>query len=264
MPLHAKWSSPSVFLIALLWVAPPAHAQSSSRSSLYGMWSDPPATPVGWFCAGGCTDAGIEYLNRLLDDPANDSRPFSELMAKAITHQQDTHIVPRLTDTARKTYPLDPADDPSFLRCEPYGLSRQIRARHQLEIREPGDGRIELRYGEWDARRTVYMDGRPLPASPEPTLLGYSVGRWDGDALVIESVGIRGHLGNFSVMQTDQLRGIERFTRLSDGSLLLTATLNDPATFREPVTIKRIWRWAPEITITAYEGCEVPTEFKRR
>ncbi len=264
MALRLKGPSGLVMLFLLLWAPPPSGAQAPSRSVFEGMWSDPPATAVGWFCAGWCTDAGIEHLNRLLDAPANDTRPFPDLMAEATRYQMNAYIVPRLTESARKTYPLDPADDPSFLRCEPYGLSRQMRTRHQLEIRRVGTDRLEFRYGEWDARRTIYMDGRPLPANPELTRLGTSVGRWDGDALVIESVGVRAHLGNFNVMQTDQLRVVERFTRSSDDTLLLTATIDDPGAFQAPVVLKRIWRWAPEITILPYEDCEIPAEFKRR
>ena len=42
------------------------------------MWSDPPAIPDDWFCAGFCTDAGLERLNALLDNPANDTRPYAQ------------------------------------------------------------------------------------------------------------------------------------------------------------------------------------------
>ena len=66
------------------------------------MWSDPPATAVGTFCFFSCTDAGIERLNALLDDPANDKRPFPQLQAEAAKYQTDTYLRPRLTDAALK------------------------------------------------------------------------------------------------------------------------------------------------------------------
>ena len=50
-----------------------------------------------------------------------------------------------------------------------------------------------MRYGEWDARRTVYMDGRKRPANEPLKPLGYSVGHWEGDVLVIDS-GLRAGL----------------------------------------------------------------------
>ena len=48
------------------------------------MWSDPPATAVGTLCFFACTDAAIERLNALLDDPKNDTRPFPQLAAEAV------------------------------------------------------------------------------------------------------------------------------------------------------------------------------------
>src|SRR5204863_119907 len=81
-----------------------------------------------------------------------------------------------------KHYPLDPLkDDPGYTQCEPWGLARQMFAPHQFEVRRQGKDRIELRYGEWAAKRTVYMDGRSIPANIKSSRLGYSVGRWDGD-----------------------------------------------------------------------------------
>ena len=248
--------------LALMTCIPSSSDAQSSRPNLDGMWSDPPATVLGTFCADACTDAGIDRLNALLDNPANDARPFDDLQAEAKTRERE-YLRSRLTDSALKTYPLDPADDPGFLRCEPWGLARQMFARHQLEIHQRGNDRLELRYGEWDARRTVYMDaGKPSGIQP-PSAMGHSVGRWEGATLVIETSGIAANIAWWPTRHSDQLRVIERYSRASDGTLQLTATLADPLTLREPVVVKKIWRWAPEQKITAYKDCERPTEFKR-
>src|SRR5262245_38251505 len=71
-------------LMVALWavIALSAEAQSP-RTNLEGMWSDPPATVIGNFCFFSCTDIGIERLNKLLDDPANDSRPVTQLIQEA-------------------------------------------------------------------------------------------------------------------------------------------------------------------------------------
>ena len=236
----------------------------SSRRNLDGMWSDPPSTVMGALCAAWCTDAGMEHLYALLDNPANDPRPFDTLQAEAETYQREKYLRPRLTADALKTYPLDPADDPGFLRCEPWGLARQIFSRHQLEIRQRGNDRIELRYGEWDAKRTVYLDGRARPANQAPSVMGFSVGHWEGEALVIETTGIRANLTSWRSEHGDRLRVIERYTRSKDaGTLELTATMEDPSSLREPLVIKKSWRWAPEQKITPYENCERPTEVKK-
>jgi hypothetical protein len=254
---------PLLTLLAVVTMCANAQAQSSAKK-FDGMWSDPPATITGDFCASWCTDVGLDRLNRSLDDPKNDARPLTQLRADADKHSRDTYIRPRLTDAALKNYPLDPADDPSFLRCEPYGFARQFISRHQLEIRQIGKDRVEMRYGEWDARRTIHMDGRKRPASEPSSLLGYSVGHWEGDTLVIETSGIRANITPWQSQHSDQLHVIERYARSKDGkTLTLAATLEDPWSLRQPVVIKHIWSWAPDQTIAAYDQCEIPTEIKR-
>jgi hypothetical protein len=251
----------------LACVAMSAEAQSS-RSKLEGMWSDPPDTAVGTFCFFACTDTGIERLNKLLDDPANDARPAMQLIQEAKTYERD-YLRARLTPAALKPYPLDPLKDPGYLRCEPWGLARQMFAPHQFELRQRGKDRIELRYGEWDARRTVYIDGRKLPSNLKPSPLGYSVGRWDGETLVVETAGVQANIASWpdsagSTEHSDQLRITERYSRSADGkTLLLTATIEDPWSLKEPVVLKKIWNWAPDQKITAYDSCERPTESKK-
>jgi hypothetical protein len=258
-----KCVSGLLVLVLLTWIPSSTEAQSS-HSNLDGMWSDPPPTIAGTFCAAWCTDAGMDHLNALLDNPANDARPFDQLQAEADKYQREKYLRPRLTAGGLKTYPLDPADDPGFLRCEPWGLARQLFARHQLEIRQRGNDRIELRYGEWDARRTVHVNGPARPANPAPSAMGYSVGRWDGETLVIETSAIGANITSWQSEHSDKLRVVERYTRSKDqDTLLLTATIEDPATLQEPVVIKKIWRWAPGHQITPYVNCERPTEFKR-
>src|SRR5690348_5238352 len=110
-----KWGSNALIFILITFVTTSVFAQSSA-SKLEGMWSDPPATPVGSFCFFLCTDPGIERLNTLLDDPKNDARPFAELQREAKKYEVE-FIRQRLTDSALKTYPVDQAKNPSFLRC---------------------------------------------------------------------------------------------------------------------------------------------------
>lgn len=255
-----------VGLVLLACLPAPARGQPPA-SRLEGMWSDPPTTPEGLFCFFACTDTGIARLNALLDDPANDARPFQQLQTEAKRYERE-YLRDQLTPAARTRYPFDPADDPGFLRCEPWGMARQIFAPHQLEIRQPAADRLQLRYGEWDGLRTIYLDGR-RPAAEKPTAMGHSVGRWEGETLIVESTGIAANiimLPDLGAMgeHSNQLRVVERFTRSTDGNTLhLAATLTDPQTFREPVVLKKIWRWAPEQQIAPYDACEPPTEFKK-
>jgi hypothetical protein len=234
-----------------------------AQSDLEGMWSDPPATALDTFCYFSCTDAGLDYLGALLDDPANDDRAYPELRAEAERYQREQYFGPRLTAAggeAARAY--DPADDPGFLYCEPWGFAREIFAPHQLEIRQFGD-RVEMRYGEWDIRRTVYLDGRERPETEPPSPMGFSTGRYEGDTLVIATSGITANIAAWG-RHSDQLLAVERYTRSDDGKLLLlSATMEDPWSLREPVVLKKVWSFAPNQEIFPYEDCERPTEFSR-
>src|SRR5262249_20120036 len=99
----SRWCSVSaVILVACI----PGLLQAQSAAQKFiGMWSDPPDTITGVFCGGWCTDAGIDRLNALLDDPANDVRPIQQVQAEANTYQIDQYVRPRLTNSALKNYP---------------------------------------------------------------------------------------------------------------------------------------------------------------
>jgi hypothetical protein len=88
--------------------------------------------------------------------------------------------------------------------------------------------------------RTVFLDGRDLPADPNPTYMGYSVGRWDGDTLVVTTAGFndRGWLDSAGHPQTESLRVTERYRRRDFGHLEFEITIDDPTVFTRPFTIK--------------------------
>jgi hypothetical protein len=88
--------------------------------------------------------------------------------------------------------------------------------------------------------RTIFTDGRPLPADPNPTWLGYSVGRWQGDTLVVDTSGFndRGWLDIEGHPHTEALRITERYHRRDFGHLDLEITLDDPKTFTKPFSLK--------------------------
>jgi hypothetical protein len=257
-----------VLVIALLIGITPAMEAQKTRAALEGMWSDPPSSSLGFLCASICSDVGINRLNALLDDPANDARPFQELQAAA-RRTESEYIRARLTPAALEKYPVNPVEDPGFSRCEPWGVARQMFARHQLEIRQRGNDIIELRYGEWDQRRTIHMNADKGAVNQPPSRLGYSVGHWDRDALVIETSHISANLavwtdGNL-VRHSDQMRIVERYSRSADGKTLnLTASIEEPWSLREPLVFKKMWRWAPESRIDAYKDCEIPTNLLKK
>ena len=87
--------------------------------------------------------------------------------------------------------------------------------------------------------REVFLDGRPLPEIVNPTWMGYSVGHWDGDTLVIESAGFndRTWLDGEGHPHTEALRVTERLRRPDFGHLEIQKTLVDPGSLKEPWTV---------------------------
>ncbi len=90
------------------------------------------------------------------------------------------------------------------------------------------------------AYRQIFMDGRPLPADPNPTWNGYSTAKWDGDTLVVETNGFRDDLwldaaGN---PLTEMARMTERIRRPNYGNLEVEITINDPKAYTAPWTVK--------------------------
>ena len=87
--------------------------------------------------------------------------------------------------------------------------------------------------------RQIYMDGRSLESAPNPTWMGYSVGHWDADTLVVESFGFndRTWLDSSGHPHTEALRITERYRRRDFGHLDLDVTLQDPGVYARPWTV---------------------------
>jgi hypothetical protein len=88
--------------------------------------------------------------------------------------------------------------------------------------------------------RTIFTDGRELPKDPNPSWMGYSVGHWDGDTLVVDTAGFndRGWLDIEGHPHTDALRITERYRRRDFGHMDLEITINDPKTFTRPFSFQ--------------------------
>ncbi|MEO8099053.1 MAG: hypothetical protein ABI811_15225 [Acidobacteriota bacterium] len=88
--------------------------------------------------------------------------------------------------------------------------------------------------------RQIFLDGRPLPVDPNPTWNGYSTGKWDGDTLVVETVGFKDDLwldaaGN---PLTNAAKMTERIRRTNYGNMEVEITIDDPSSYTAPWTVK--------------------------
>jgi hypothetical protein len=96
--------------------------------------------------------------------------------------------------------------------------------------------------------RQIWMDGRALEPEPNPSWMGYSVGRWEGETLVVESNGF--HAGSWldrdGHPHTERLRLTERYRRPNFGTLEIEATFSDPGAYARPWTVNVSAQYAPD------------------
>lgn len=100
--------------------------------------------------------------------------------------------------------------------------------------------------------RQIFTDGRPLPGNdPQPWFFGYSVGRWEGDTLVVETIGFKdaGWLDINGSPLSEKGRTIERFRRTSYGTIEVEQTVDDPVNYTRPFTTRLTWRLLPDTEI---------------
>ena len=127
-------------------------------------------------------------------------------------------------------------DDP-VTNCLPGGPSDMLSATYRI-IQSPAV--VALLYENGTGRyRQIYMDGRTLPTDPNPIWLGYSVGRWERDTLVVESAGFndRTWLDRVGHPHSEKLRVTERFHRVDFGHVQYQITIDDPETLTRPLTL---------------------------
>ncbi len=128
---------------------------------------------------------------------------------------------------------------PSSERCLPRGVPGVMLAReHPWKIVQT-PGVVIILFHESLHYRQIFTDGRPFPADPAPSWLGYSIGRWDGDAFVAETIGLteRTWLDEGGHPHSDALRVTERFRRRTTGSMDVDVTIDDPKTYTRPWTV---------------------------
>jgi hypothetical protein len=135
-------------------------------------------------------------------------------------------------------------DDP-VTNCLPGGPSEMLNATYRL-IQSPTV--VGLLYEGAARYRQIYVDGRKLPDDPNPTWLGYSVGHWEGDTLVVESAGFndRSWLDRAGHPHSEKLRVTERFRRVDFGHMQFQITFDDPETLTKPLSISLAVNYAAD------------------
>jgi hypothetical protein len=139
----------------------------------------------------------------------------ASLAADPVRAAWDRPIPVKITATARKALEkFNPASrDNPRLRCEPTGILFDWTFDSVTNRIEQSPRLITMRYGHMDLARTIHLDSKVPPANTKPTRAGYSVGRWEGDTLVVETTHfLPGVLNADSrILHGAQLRIVERF-----------------------------------------------------
>jgi hypothetical protein len=148
---------------------------------------------------------------------------------------------------------FNPATDDPLLNCGLKGVPGIMSNPYPIEFHDRGDI-IELRLEEYDSLRTIFMSPDSAP-QPTPSILGHSMGRWDGDALVVETTNANwGHMQGRGILLSDDLHLLERFMPVEGGGRLeYEITITDPFAFTEPVTLTKSWVYLPDVRVEPYE-----------
>ena len=144
---------------------------------------------------------------------------------------------PWAAELHRKRVEENSKDNPDA-HCLPLGLM-QLHTHGQPRKMIQAPGVIVILYEANNGIRQIFTDGRPLPKDAEPWWFGYSIGKWDGDTLVVESKGFRdlGWLDVEGSVLTDSGKVIERFRRVDYGHLEIQVTIDDPKAYTKPWTV---------------------------
>jgi hypothetical protein len=125
--------------------------------------------------------------------------------------------------------------------CLPPGGPRMFGTPYPSQFLQQADRIVVIFEGGAHVWREIHMDGRPLPKREDlnPTYFGYSVGRWEGDTLVVRTTGFNEKTWlNFNgTMHTDELTTVERISRPNRDTLHYEATIDDPGAYTQPWTV---------------------------
>lgn len=199
-------------------LAAPAPKTPDGKPDLSGMWKVANPLPCD-DVARICTDVPIstQFIN--IGAGLKDGLPYQQWARDRIKQK-------------------GPGDDP-YTRCLTPGGPRMMLLPFMKKIVQT-PGLIAI-LNEYNANfRQIFTDGRPLPEDPQPTWNGYSIGRWEGDTLVVESIGYRDDqwIDSTGSPLTSAAKVTERFRRPRWGTLEIEITVNDPKGYTAPWTVK--------------------------
>jgi hypothetical protein len=121
------------------------------------------------------------------------------------------------------------------LRCEPEAVPKSLILPNPFEIVQI-PGRMFMFFEQYHLWRTIWSDGRPLPKDPDPSFLGYSVGKWEGDTFVVDTIGMNDKpwVDSYGNPRSEQMHLTERYRRLDHDTLEMQIIMDDPKAYTKP------------------------------
>jgi len=159
---------------------------------------------------------------------------------------EDIPLTPWAADVYKERIDTNGIGHPG-VRCLPSGIPEKLNIPDGLKVVQTPDLIVFL-YESRTIYRQVFLDGRTLPKDPQPTWMGYSVGHWEGDTLVVETIGQNGKtwLDMRGLPGTEELKVIERYSRPTIGRIGIDVTISDPKAYTKPWNVKLAWRLIPD------------------
>ena len=218
---------------------PGGHVRLGPEPGKRGYWANPSTTVLVENTAAKHTISPEGLLTNLSD--ADRVAPFQPWAKAIYLYRQRTLL----------------RDDP-VSRCLPPGGPRQFQTANGFQfVEQPQLGRILVMLGGGDRNwRVIFTDGRPIAQAAEvvPGYFGTSVGKWDGDTLVVDTVGFneRFWMGAGGLPHTEALHLTERFSRPNLNTLRYDVTVDDPRTYTRPWNAGWTLQWTADRDIEEY------------
>ncbi len=221
----------------------PAPRAAHGKPDLSGVWQVEP-TPA-------------EEMKRVIGDLSSDSALGDNSSAFS------KYLVNILLDFKPEETPLRPefahvvserrGKETPLTRCLPIGIPADDLLPGPFKIIQAP--RLTLIRNEYENTfRQIYTDGRKAPADPEPLWLGYSVGKWERDTFIVDTVGFndRSWLDGMGHPHSESLHLTERFHRRDFGHLDVEVTIDDPKVYTKAFSVKFTELLQPDSDVTEY------------
>ena len=212
--------------------AGPAPRMANGKPDLSGHWANPYTPNMAMRVVDPATRQPLTFARQgeALKDAVDPKRTFD---------------LPYTDWGLKKWKEYDPVGKGDYTgNCLPFGMSRNINSPHGTQILQSPDA-VAFLFEQNTWFNVVYMDGRPHPKDLEPTWFGHSIGKWDGDTLVVDTVGFNGktRLDTLGHPHSDQLHVIQRLTLKDTDHMNYEVTIDDPKFYTRPWTNTRTyWR----------------------